>query len=167
MEMEAVTHTHRWTVSRGDSQTTHTIILTDKELIATKSDKWNGQPRVKCVDGRHPPSKTLVGVLPWTCRSERKRPSRQTDGKATLASSLLLGRCEVLRSLRHCMWAQSQGHHIVDRLEERGVERESARRSSLQGRERAIVCQTNIGTDSKTTLGKRLINGVDCIYGLF
>ena len=31
-------------------------------------------------------------------------------------------------------------------LEERGVERGSARRSSLKGRERAIVNQTNIGT---------------------
>ena len=84
-------------------------------------------------------------------------------GKAALASSLLLGRSEVLRSLRHCMWAQSQGHH-VDRLEERGVERESARRSSFKGRERAIVSQTNSGTVSKATLEKRLINGVERIW---
>ena len=52
------------------------------------------------------------------------------------------------------MRAQSQGHHIIDRLEERGVERGSARRSSLTGRERASVSQTNIGTVSKATLGK-------------
>ena len=52
------------------------------------------------------------------------------------------------------MRAQSQGH--VDRLEERGVEKGSARRSSLTGRERAIVSQTNIGTVSKATLGKHL-----------
>ena len=44
--------------------------------LATKSEKWNGKPRLECVDGRHPPSKTPVGVLPWTCRSEGKRPSR-------------------------------------------------------------------------------------------
>jgi len=31
--------------------------------------KWNGKPRLECVDGRHPPLKTPVGVLPWTCRS--------------------------------------------------------------------------------------------------
>ena len=36
----------------------------------------------------------------------------------------------VLRSLRHYLRAQSRGHHIIDRLEERGVERGSARRSS-------------------------------------
>ena len=44
----------------------------------------------------------------------------------------------------------------IDRLEERGAERGSARRSSLKGRERAIVTQTNIGTVSKAKLGKLL-----------
>ena len=63
-------------------------------------------------------------------------------GKATLTSGLLLGRCDVLRSLRHYLLAQSEGHHAIDRLAERGVERGSARRSSLKRRERAIVNQT-------------------------
>ena len=31
--------------------------------LATKSEKWNGKPRLECVDGRHPPWKTPVGVL--------------------------------------------------------------------------------------------------------
>ena len=75
-------------------------------------------------------------------------------GKATLTSGLHLGRSEVLRSLRHYLWAQSQGHHTIDRLDERGVERRSGRRSSLKGRERAIVNQTNIGTVLKETLGE-------------
>ena len=35
------------------------------------------------------------------------------------------------------------------------------RRPSLEGRERAIVSQTNIGTVSKATLGKRLRDGVE------
>ena len=65
-------------------------------------------------------------------------------GKVTLRIGLLLGRSEVLRSLRHYLRAQSQGHLTIDRLEERGVERGSARRASLKGRERAIVSQTNI-----------------------
>ena len=42
-------------------------------------------------------------------------------GKATFTRRLLLGRSEVLRSLRHYLQAQSQGHHINGRLEERGV----------------------------------------------
>ena len=45
--------------------------------LATKSEKWNGKPRLECVNGRHPPSKTPMGVLPRTCRSEGKWPSRQ------------------------------------------------------------------------------------------
>ena len=57
-------------------------------------------------------------------------------GKATLTSGLLLGRSE---ALRHHMRAQNQGHHTIDRLEERGVERGSARGSSLKGRERAMI----------------------------
>ena len=86
-------------------------------------------------------------------------------GKATLTSGLLLGKSELLRSLRHYLQAQSQGYHTIDRMEERGVERGSARRSSLRGRERAIVNQTNIGTVSNATLGKLLRDGWSA-YGL-
>ena len=60
-------------------------------------------------------------------------------GKATTTSDLLPGRSEVLRNLKHCLRVQSRGHYTIDRLEERCVERGSARRSSLKGRERAIV----------------------------
>ena len=85
-------------------------------------------------------------------------------GKAAFTSGLLLGRSEVLRSLRHNLRAQSQEHHTIDRLEERGVKRRSARRSSLKGRERAIVNQTNIGTVSKATLEKHLRDMVERIW---
>ena len=54
------------------------------------------------------------------------RANRQA-GKATLTNGLLLGRPEVLRSLRHYQQAQSQGHHNVDCLQETGAERGSAR----------------------------------------
>ena len=79
-------------------------------------------------------------------------------------SGLPLGTSEVLRSLRHYLRAQNQGHHTIDRLEQRGVERGSARRSSLKGRERAIVNQTNIRTVSNATLGKLLRDGVERIW---
>ena len=36
------------------------------------------------------------------------------------ANGLLFGRSELLRSLRHSLWAQSKGHHTIDRLERRG-----------------------------------------------
>ena len=58
----------------------------------------------------------------------------------------------------------TQGRHTNDRLEERDVKRGSARRSSLKGRERAIVNQTNTGTVLKATLGKLLRDGVECIW---
>ena len=80
-------------------------------------------------------------------------------GKAAVTSGLLLERSEVLRSLRHCLRAQRQRLW----LEERGLERGSARRSSLKGREKAIVNQTNTGTVSKATLGKLLRDGVEHI----
>ena len=84
--------------------------------------------------------------------------------EATLTSRLLLGRSEVLRSLRHYLQAQSQGHHTIDCLEERGIERGTAWQSSLKGQEKAIVSQTNIGTVSKTMLGKVLRYGVECMW---
>ena len=98
-----------------------------KQIQWARYKKWNGKPRLECVDGQHPPLKSPVVVLPWTCRGEGKRPSRQT-GKATLINGLLLGRSEVLRSLRHYLWAQSQGHHTIDHLEKRGTERGNPRR---------------------------------------
>ena len=70
--------------------------------------------------------------------------------------------------LRHYLRAQSQGHHTVDRLEEsRGVKRGSARRSSLKGRERAVINQANTGTVSNATLGKLLRETGWRAYGLF
>ena len=54
--------------------------------------------------------------------------------------------CSFMLSLRHYLRAQSQGHCITDGLEETGVERGSAGRYGLKGRERGLVNQTNIGT---------------------
>ena len=43
--------------------------------------------------------------------------------KATITSDMRLRRSEVLGSLRHYLQAQSQGNHMIDRLED--VERRS------------------------------------------
>ena len=118
-----------------------------------EKEMWNGKPSLECVNGRYPPPKTPAGVLPWTCRSDGKWPDRLV-GKTTIASGLHLGRSEVLRSLRHYMRAQNQGRHTIDRLEERGVERGSARRSSSKGRDRAIVSQNEHLNLLKSNIGE-------------
>ena len=51
MEVEAVTHALRWIASRGDSQTTNYHHPHRFNELATKSEKWNGKPRLECVDG--------------------------------------------------------------------------------------------------------------------
>ena len=43
-------------------------------------------------------------------------------GKATITSGLLLRRSEVLRSLRHYLRAQNQGHHTADRMREEALD---------------------------------------------
>ena len=133
----------RWQSDQTCHHPHRLVSLLQKVKSGMGSPDWN----VSAFDIH--PSKTAVGVLPRTCPGGGKWPSRYTGGKAATTSSLRLGRYQVLRSLRHCLWAQSQGHHTIDRLEKRGVER-----SSLKGRERAIVSQTNSGTVSKANFGK-------------
>ena len=47
----------------------------------------------------------------------------------------------MLRILRNYRWTQSQGHHAIDRLEERGVGKDSFPQSTLKGRDMSIVNQ--------------------------
>ena len=44
MEVVAVTHALRWIASRGDSQTTHAIILTDSMSLLQKVKSGMGSP---------------------------------------------------------------------------------------------------------------------------
>ena len=67
-------------------------------------------------------------------------------GKATITTGLHFRRFEVLRRFRDYLRAQSRGHHTIDHLEERDMERGSTQQSSLKGQERAIINQMNIET---------------------
>ena len=49
----------------------------------------------------------------------------------SITNGLHLGKSEVLRNSRHYLWVHSQGHHTLNRLEERGMGRGSDGRSSL------------------------------------
>ena len=50
MEAEAVTHTLRWIAPRGDSRTTHAIILADSMSLLQKV-KNGMEPQTGCVIG--------------------------------------------------------------------------------------------------------------------
>ena len=129
--------------------------------LATESEKQNGSPDWN-VDIH---LQTLLWVYcPGHAGVKGNDWADRLAGKATLTSGLLLRRSKVLGSLRPYLWAQSQGHHIIDYLEERGMERGSAWQFSMKLKiwERNIVNQMNIGTIWKATLGKLLKH-----YGLF
>ena len=72
MKMEADTHALCWIASRGNNQTTHAIIITDSMSLLQKVKNGMGSPgwHVSMFDihiRKHP-----MGVLSWTCRSQRK-----------------------------------------------------------------------------------------------
>ena len=158
-------HALRWIASRGDSQTLHAIILTDSMSLLQKvksemrSPDWHVS--VFIIHLR----RILWVYCPEHAVVKGNDRADRLVGKATITGGLRLGRSEMLRNLRHFLWAQSQVHHTIGRLKERGVERGNAQRSSLRGRERAIVNQNNIGTVSRATLRKLLRDRVECIMG--
>ena len=119
--------------------------------------------QMACVNVQHPPLNTdgmcqcststfehrCGSAVPDMPGSKDMTEQRDWYAKATVTSGLRLGRSDMLR-------AKGQWHDTIDHLEERGVERESARPSSLKGRGRVIVSQTNIETVSKAKLGNLL-----------
>ena len=68
------------------------------------------------------------------------------------------------RGLRNFLSTDKPEHHSIDRLKERGVEKGSGRHSTLQGRERSVFNQTNIGTVSRATLGRLLRDGAERVW---
>ena len=105
---------------------------------------------------------------PGHARVKETDRADRLSGKTTIANGLRHLKSEVFRSLRHYLRAQSQELRTVGRLEERGVERGSVRRSLLKGRETTTISQTNNGTVSAATLGKLLRwSGAHNNYGLF
>ena len=108
MEVEAVTHALRWFTScrDSDSQTTQFILFTASQLVQKEiSGTVSPDRNVSMVD-------IQLRILVWTyCPGHAgvKRNDRadRLAGKATLTSGLLLGRSEVLRSLRHYLRARA------------------------------------------------------------
>ena len=109
--------------SEPEQTRVHTVIWRDEILFGFRPHRHTpSQQRQDHVLGTWVAVHTRINLNPGVKGNDRAgRPS----GKATHTSGLLLGRSEVLRNLRHYLRtrAQSQGHHTIDRLEERGVER--------------------------------------------
>ena len=97
---------------------------------ATKSEKWNGKPRLECVNGRHASTFENSSGFDMPVRVNGNDRADRLAGKSTHHKWLACRK--MLRSLIHYLRAQSQGHHTIDRLERTGVERGRARRSSLR-----------------------------------
>ena len=97
MEVEAITHALRWIASRGDSRTTHVIILTDSMSLLQRVKSGMGNPdwNVSVVDIHL--RKLLLVCCTGHAGVKVKDGADRLAGKAILTSGLRLRRSEVLR----------------------------------------------------------------------
>ena len=123
------------------------------------------QKKMACVSVRNPPPKTPVHALFWTFCVMRNEPADRLAGKTATSNGSRLGTSEVLRNVRHYL----QGLKAKDITPTIAWRREAWKEEAvddlpLKGRKRAIVNQTNIGTVSKATVGKRLRNWLERLW---
>ena len=165
MEVEAITHALRWLASRDDGPRTHAVILTDSMSLLQKV-----KAGMLNTDWLDPLRCIRLGAITWMyCPGHAGvKGNERADtlaGRADIKEGLVLGKTEVLRQYRHILQANTTPeHHSIGRLQDRGVERGSGRWSTLKGRDRAIINQTNVGTVSLATLGRLLRDGVERIW---
>ena len=166
MEMEAVTHALRWIASRRDNQTTMrtVVVLSDCMNLLRKVKSGLGSPDWHLAMQDIQLEKLVWIYCPGHAGVRGNERADSLARKAAITRGLRLGKSEVLGRLRRRLQVQSQAHYIIERLEERGIGRGSARRSTLKGRDRAIFNQTNIGHVSKETLRTLLKDGMERIW---
>ena len=137
----------QWLASQRDAQITHAIILRDSMNLLQEVGFGMG-----CPDWHTALHSLRLERLLWIYCTGHAGVSgnERTDRLASTAditSGLQLGRAEVLRGLRNFLNMDRPEHHNIDRLKE-GVEKESGRHSTLQGRERSVFNQTSIVTSA-------------------
>ena len=167
MEVEAVTHALQWLETHTFQTVTHAMILTDSMNVIQKIKAGMGSPDWHNAMTNLDIRKLLWVYCPGHAGAKGNDRADQLAGKAIITTGLRLGRSDVLRAVRQHLQQledNQEHHHSVDRLLERDIQKGSGRLSTLRGRERAVVNQTNIGTVSKATLGKLLKDGEERIW---
>ena len=108
---------------------------------------------------------TFQKHLPWTCQTW---PSRQTGRQSS--HHKWLEKSLVLRSLRHCLQAQSQGHHTINRMKQREAGKGGKRLDDLPWKDErgtsSIQWRLELfqyDKESKATLGNFQSDGVEHI----
>ena len=161
MEVEAVTHAIQWLTSQSDAHITYAIILTDSMSLLQMVKSGMGCPYWHTA--KH--SLRLQRLL-WIYSSGHAGVSgnERVDRLASTADityGLQLGRAEVSRGLRNFLNMDMPEHHSIDHLKEKGMEKGSGRHSTLCGRQRPVLKQTNF---SRATLGRLLRDGEKRIW---
>ena len=143
---------------------THAIILTDSMNLLQKVESGMGYPDWHTAMHSLRLQRLLWIYCPGHAGVSGNERADRLASTADITSGLQLGRAEVLRGLRNFLSTDKPEHHSIDRLKERGVEKGSGRHSTLQGRERSVFNQTNIGTVSRATLGRLLRDGAERVW---
>ena len=97
-------------------------------------------------------------------RSAAQQISHLVCSTADITSGLQHSSARVFTGLRNFPNKGRPKHHSIDRLKERGVEKESGRHSILRCQERSVFNQTKTGTVSRVTLGRLLRDGAERVW---
>ena len=97
-------------------------------------------------------------------RMKRNDWANGVVGKAAITCGLCLRGSDMLRSLRHYLCAQSQGHHIINQQEERGMEEEALRVIFLESTREGHHRWDGHWNSSRASLGKLQRDRMECFY---
>ena len=164
MEVKAVSHAIQWLASQRDAHITHAVILTDSMNLLQKVESGTGCPNWHTAMRSLRLQRLLWIYCPGHAGVSGNERADRLASTADITSGLQLGRVEVLRGLRKFLNRDKPEHHSIDRLKEREVEKGSGRHSILQGQERSVFKQTNIGTVSMATLERLLRDGAERVW---
>ena len=161
MEVEAVSQALQWVAQQCNTR--QVIILTDSMNLLQKIDSGYGSPEWhKHMDSIN--SEQILWIYcPGHAGVQGNERADWLAGRAKVTDGLKLGRSDVIRNLRRHL-QENYRHHTVDRLKERGIRQGSARWSTLRGKNRARMNQTNIGTVSRITLKRLLQDGLERLW---